>query len=175
MQLKAQRMRRYEKREKFYHQNLIFKSDAKKLYREIGEEKVTVNETPAINDIERFWDTIWSKEKDFNEKAEWIKIVQADSANIQEQQWSDISVGELRTALKKCHKWKSAGIDQVSNYWLNLLCKGHYILASLLCDTVRNPEDSPASLSEGITYLLPKTNDTVNPKNYRPITCLSTT
>ena len=38
-----------------------------------------------------------------------------------------------------------------------------------------NPEDSPAWLSEGITYLLPKTNDTVNPKNYRSITCLSTT
>ena len=37
---------------------------------ETGKEKVTVNETPAINDIERFWDTIWSEEKDFNEKTE---------------------------------------------------------------------------------------------------------
>ena len=27
-------------------------------HREIGKEKVTVNETPAINDIERCWDTI---------------------------------------------------------------------------------------------------------------------
>ena len=54
MQLKAQRMRRYEKCRKFYHQNLIFKNDAKKFYREIGKEKVTINETPAINDIERF-------------------------------------------------------------------------------------------------------------------------
>ena len=30
MQLKAQRMRRYDKRSKFYRQNLIFKADAKK-------------------------------------------------------------------------------------------------------------------------------------------------
>ena len=66
MQLEAQRTRRYEKPGKFYQQNVIFKNDAKEFYREIGKEKVTVNETPAINDTERFWDTIWSEEKDFN-------------------------------------------------------------------------------------------------------------
>ena len=59
-------MRRSEKRGKFYQQNAIFENDTKEFYREIGKEKVTVNETPAINDIERFWDTIWSEEKDFN-------------------------------------------------------------------------------------------------------------
>ena len=47
-------MQRYKKRVKFYHQNLIFKNDASKFYGEIGKEKVTVNEIPAINDIERF-------------------------------------------------------------------------------------------------------------------------
>ena len=39
MQLKAQRMRRYEKRSKFYRQNMIFKTDAKKFYREVGKER----------------------------------------------------------------------------------------------------------------------------------------
>ena len=100
IQLKARRIGKYEKREKFYGQNLIFINDSKKFYREIGKEKVTVNETSPINDIERFWDTTWSEEKDFNEEAEWIKNVQTDNANIQEQQWSDNSVEELQTALK---------------------------------------------------------------------------
>ena len=63
MQLKSQRMRRCEKHRKFYCQNLIFINDEKKFYRVIGKEKVTVNEAPAINDIERFWDTIWSEER----------------------------------------------------------------------------------------------------------------
>ena len=81
-------MQRNEKRK-------IFKNDASKFYRETGKEKVTVNETPAINDIERFWDTIWSEEKDFSEKVQWIKNIQADNANIQEQQCLDISVEEL--------------------------------------------------------------------------------
>ena len=35
-----------------------FENDAEKFYREIGKEKITVSETPAIKDIERFWDTI---------------------------------------------------------------------------------------------------------------------
>ena len=47
-------MQRYKERVKFYHQNLIFKNDASKFYGEIGKEKVTVNEIPTINDIERF-------------------------------------------------------------------------------------------------------------------------
>ena len=70
-------------------------------YREIGKDEVTVNETPTINDIERFWYIIWGEEKDFNEKAEWIKNVQTDNANIQEKQWSDISVEELQTPQKR--------------------------------------------------------------------------
>ena len=126
-------------------------------------------------DIERFCNTLWSEQKDFNEKAKRIKNVQTDNANIQKQHWSDIIVEELQAALKKSHKRKSAGIDQVSNYPLNSLHKGHYILASLISDTIKNPEGSLAWLSEGITYLPAKTNDTVNPKNYRPIPCLSTT
>ena len=76
---------------------------------------------------------MWSEEKHFNEKADWIKNVQTENVNIQEQQWSDI-VEELQTALKKSHKWKSAGINQDLNDWLNSLCKGHSIFASLyLC------------------------------------------
>ena len=58
---------------------------------------------------------------------------------------------------------------------MNSLYKGHYIFASLLSDTVKNLEDFPAWLSEGITYLLPKTNDTIDLKNCSPITCLSAT
>ena len=39
---------------------------------------------------------------------------------------------------------------------------------------VRKPEETPTWLTEGITHLLPKTQETKVPKNYRPITCLPT-
>lgn len=54
MQFTAKRMQRYEKRGKFYYQNLLFKNDSKKFCRDIEKEKVTVNKTTAINYIEQF-------------------------------------------------------------------------------------------------------------------------
>ena len=33
----------------------------------------------------------------------------------------------------------------------------------------------PAWLMAGVTYLIPKNEDTGNPKNYRPVTCLPMT
>ena len=61
MQFIAKRMQRYEKRGKFYCQNLLFKNDSKKFYRDIENEKLTVNETTAINYIEQFSGTICSE------------------------------------------------------------------------------------------------------------------
>ena len=39
----------------------------------------------------------------------------------------------------------------------------------------KNSGKAPKWMCEGTTYLLAKSNDTKDPKNYRPITCLSTT
>ena len=51
IQAKAQRIRRFEKRSRFFRQNKIFKEDAKKLYREMGKKKMDVNKPPAIEEI----------------------------------------------------------------------------------------------------------------------------
>ena len=51
---------------------------------------------------------------------------------------------------------------------VELIFKGHYILPSLLSDTIKNQENSPPCLSQGITYVLPKTNDAVNQKTTGP-------
>ena len=40
---------------------------------------------------------------------------------------------------------------------------------------MKNPEDIPEWLTKDTKYLLPKTCETKNQKNYRPTTCLSTT
>ena len=63
MHLKAQKLQRYEKHGKLCRQNVTFKNDTNKFYREIWKEKVTVNKIPAINAIENFWDTIWIEKK----------------------------------------------------------------------------------------------------------------
>ena len=60
MQLKAQRLRRYERRNKFYHQNLISKRDAGKFYWEIGKETAAVDATSSTEEVKDFCKDIWS-------------------------------------------------------------------------------------------------------------------
>ena len=70
VKVKAQRSRRFEKRTKFYRQNKIFKTDAKKFYREMGKEPIKIKELPSIKDVEKFWKKSWCNEKEHNEEAE---------------------------------------------------------------------------------------------------------
>ena len=58
VQLKAQRIRKYEKRTKFFRQNRLFKDDPKRLYREIGKQTIEVNDIPSENEIKNFWSSI---------------------------------------------------------------------------------------------------------------------
>ena len=64
MQLKAQRLRRYEKRNKFYRQNVVFKTNAKKFYGEIGKETINVDDALSIEDLKVFGRVYGVKKKD---------------------------------------------------------------------------------------------------------------
>ena len=175
MQAKAQRMRRFEKRSKFFRQNKIFETDAKRFYREIGKNQVNVEKVPNKNDIEKFWSGIWGEEKYFNENAEWIDRTTEKNEGVQQQGWDCFTLDELKKALTKTQKWKSPGVDKVTNFWLNCLSSSHMTLTKLLNDVIESPEHAPTWLCQGTTYLLAKNDKTEESKNYRPITCLSTT
>ena len=175
IQVKAQRVRRFEKRTKFYRQNKIFQTDAKRFYREIGKKQIEIKEVPTMQEVEKFWESIWSNPKTHNEDADWIGRETERMKDIEPQKWTDITKSDLQSALKKAHKWKSPGIDKVPNFWLSELSSSHDALCKLLSNAINDPLQSPKWLTEGITFLLPKNEDTKTPKNYRPITCLSTT
>ena len=167
IQVKAQRESRFDKRNKFYRQNKIFQTDAKKFYRDIGTNQVMVKETPPKDSIENFWKGIWGEKQACNMSASWIGNMEKENEIVKEQEWEIITVLELKTVLTKSQKWKSPGIDKVSS--------SHVLFTSLLNEIMQNPVKTPEWMREGTTYLLTKTNDTKDPKNYQPITCLSTT
>ena len=174
IQLKAKRIDRYKKRSNFYKQNKTFKENAKKFYRELGKSQITVEKPPKKEEMEEFWKGIWTNPKPFNENAEWIKTQETKNENVETQTWEDISKEEVSLALKKSHKWKSPGCDKIPNFWLNTFTSAHDDHAKMFNKAVLEPESAPAWLTKGITYLHPKSNETENPKNYRPITCLTT-
>ena len=70
IELKAQRLRRYEKRTKFYRKNNILKTDKKKFYRKLGKSQVNVEKPPSKEEVETFWTSVWGTENDFNNEAE---------------------------------------------------------------------------------------------------------
>ena len=71
-------------------------------------------------------------------------------------------------------KWKSPGIDKVPNFWLNSFDSIHNSITNCFNKAMINPELTPKWFTQGVTYLLPKSNETNIPKNYQPITCLPT-
>ena len=86
IQVKVPRLRRYDKRNRFYRQNKIFKTDAKKIYREIGKGTINIKEPLVDEEMTKFWNDICGKEKDFNNEAEWIRREEERMNEVEEQE-----------------------------------------------------------------------------------------
>ena len=106
--------------------------------------------------------------------ASWIENMEKGNKKVKEQELENITVLELTVALTKSQKQKSPGIEKVLNVWLNVLLLSHHVTFTILSNEImQNLEKTPKWMCEGTTYLFAKSNDTKDPKNYRPITCLS--
>lgn len=82
---------------------------------------------------------------------------------------------DVTEAIKKTQNWKSPGIDHIHNFWLKRFNKVHVKLAELLDQAITNPSTIPDFMTEGVTYLLPKSSPpSKDPSKYRPITFLLT-
>ena len=139
------------------------------------KQPIEIKEPPSTKEVEEFWKKIWSNEKERNEEAKLIKREEERAGETGQQEWEDIELKEVEFPLKKSYKWKFPGLDKLPNFWLNILTSAHKVLTHTLSQTMKNPEQIPQWLAKDITYLLPIASETNNPKNYRPITCLSTT
>ena len=137
IQVKFQRLPRYDKRNCFYRQNKIFKTDAKKFYREIGKRTINIEGPPVDEEMTKFWNDISGKEKDFDNEAEWIRREEERMNEVEEKEWEVINIEELLSALTKSHKWKSPGVDQIPNFWLNYLTSAHkqMLILRISCKT----------------------------------------
>jgi hypothetical protein len=114
VQAKAQRIRRYEKRETQYSQNKMFKEDTKKFYRNLGMKNIEARESPSVAEAETYWKSLWGEEPQNNERAEGIRRKQKRKISLMD--WRPIQISEFALYLLKAHNWKSPGNDQIQNY-----------------------------------------------------------
>jgi hypothetical protein len=171
---KSQRLQRYKKRKMQYEQNKLFEEDQKKLYRQLNKAIEPVTEVPKKENIEKFWQSILEDEKQHKTDSEWLKNIETQNNQVNQQHWSLVSINQLKSVLANTHNWKAPGPDKVQNFWLKKLTSTHQNLVDAYNLILETPNNTPNWLSEGCTYLLHKGKNSKEPKNYRPITCLPT-
>jgi hypothetical protein len=88
--------------------------------------------------------------------------------------FSEITPDDITQVTKHTHSRKTTGIDNLHNFWLKKFTCTHSLLAKHFNNFIKQPQNIPDFLTQGITYMKPKDTDTTNPSKYRPITCLPT-
>ena len=174
LQAKAYRLRRYKNRAKGYKQNKAFHDNKKALYNQICGKQVKAERNPERNQVLHYWKGIWENEVKHNDKAKWIREVEDELNDVNEMTWNDIQPAEVTDAIKKTANWKAPGPDGIQNFWLKYFKALHGPLATAYNNMINGSTEIPAWHTQGITNLIPKSKQTKEPKNFRPITCLST-
>ena len=62
---------------------------------------MNVEKPPTKGQVETFWISIWDMEKDYNEEAEWLKSEEEWSQDLEQQEWDEIKVDDVKEALWK--------------------------------------------------------------------------
>jgi hypothetical protein len=88
-------------------------------------------------------------------------------------EWSPVCEKDVAEALRTQINWKTPGGDQIPNFWLKHLTATHKHIAAIFNKLIEE-DPLPEWLMAGVTFLIPKSENTKNPKNYRPVTCLPT-
>ena len=131
IQAKAARLRRYQKR------------SPKQFYRNNGKSKIKINKAPSEEEIRSFWEKIWSDSNTHNSQALWIEKSSKEYEALKEQEWSEITLHDLKHALKKSSKWKSPETDKIFNFWLNAFHETHTRLTQLYNLIITDPNQIP--------------------------------
>ena len=171
LQAKAQRLRRYTKRSEQYKQNKMFREDSKRFYRELGKKTIQIEKPPDIGEVKN----ILEQEVKHSVDAQWINDQEEELQQINQMEWKDLTVEELRVNMTRAANWKSPGPDRLPNFWIKQFKSLHQPMTEAYTKIVKDPKQTPDWLVEGATNLLPKKEETWIPKNYRPIACLPTT
>ena len=126
------RLKKYDHRNKQYHQNRLFQANRKKLFEELEGVEQDNTITPDAADSQKFWSDVWDNPVTPNEDAEWLKELEEDLRDIDLQQ--NIVIDELKvfSKVRKIPNWKSPGPDGVQGYWLKNLTSLHQRIASQL-------------------------------------------
>jgi hypothetical protein len=85
-------------------------------------------------------------------------------------EWSPVCEKYVVEALRTTLNWKAPGRDEIVNFRLKQLTAMHKNIAALFNKLIEK-DQIPEWLTAGVTFLIPKNENTDNPKIYRPVIC----
>jgi hypothetical protein len=133
---------------------------------------IETREPRSKAETETYWKSLRGEEAQHNERAKWIR--REEKRKISYMDWRPIQTTEIASYTSKVHNWKSPGNDQIQNYWLKAFPATHRHIAKNFNAIIEEPEKAPEWLTTGISYLISKSGDNKEVRNYRPIQCLTT-
>ena len=176
--LKSHRLKRYNKAQERKTQNNIFIRNEKQFYRNLFKPQNLIQEnnlaTPAKEELEQYWAGIWEEQTHHNNQADWIIKEEQRWHDLKVMEYNEIAEEDIKDITDKLHNWKSPGIDKIHNFWFKQLTFLHSSLAKNISEIISGHQNIPEFIATGITYMLPKKSFSIQPSEYRPITCLPT-
>ena len=76
---------------------------------------IKIKKPPDIGEVKKFWQNILEQEISYHEDAQWIKDQQEELKDINQMEWKDFTVEELRVNITRAANWKSPGPDKLPN------------------------------------------------------------
>ena len=117
-----------------------------------GGNTEAVQEPPLKADVEEYWGGLFGKVGTHNKNAAWLKTERFRMRDGQKAVWTDISILDLRVALRKLSNWKAPGRDQVQNFWLKNFTALHPLLVDTLNFLSKEPERAPPLVDGRTNY-----------------------
>lgn len=170
----AGRLRRYKDNDAKKKQNQMFTENEKLFYRKYLSQQAKVEKIPQKEEIEEFWKKILENKPTIEANQDWIRSIEKKTARIEETSFSRLTIEKLEGVIKKAKNWKATGVDRVHNYYIKKLTATHVSMLNCFNRIIMENEEIPDWMTVGRVILLPKSEETENPKNWRPIACLPT-
>ena len=122
----------------------------------------------------KFWVGIWEKD-DRTPNMPWMEKIREElKEKITSVKEFEITKNGLISEIKKKKNWTAPGVDRIQNFWWKTFRPAQKALKKVFEQIRDNNRLIPTWWPLGRTVLTTKSKDLNDEKNYRPITCLST-
>ena len=147
--------------------NRLFPKKPTLVYRSFRGGTVEINKASSMDEVEKFWKDIWGKKVNFNEKSIWLRTLESEYCKNIKPKLYQMTTTVLDAVISKIQNNKAPGIDRITGFWYKSLHSYRHELALLFNKAFSGLIHIPEWLARALTSLVPKNDETENPKNYR--------